>query len=387
MLSGLVGSGIQAVGSLINGIFDRRAQKKAQAAALAAQEKANQDNIQMQRDINAQNVASQEKINQMQLDQSKQINDIMRYDSKHAISDKVADMKRAGYSTADPSMQGFSAANLSSPSLAAPQQVAPHVDPVFDQSGVSNVINGRRSIVQNITDLLSTIADVRLKRSQEKNTDADTEGKSIDNSWKDEEKSAALAQIMATVDNLEANTDKQREEKKKISKDITFVDQSLKLLGEQIIELKFRNSKNEERFLNEMNHLKASVADLQSSKNLKDSEASLNVIRKRVESVRAIMAEHGVNFDGNGFFDSIARLAISPQGSQVLSQIGTFIFESLGSIIDLGKNYWHANSDAFVNSAKDFGEKSFGYLRKRLFSGGFDLFKSFMKTYANLPFK
>ena len=56
---------------------------------------------------------------------------------------------------------------------------------------------------------------------------------------------------------MEANTDKQREEKKKISKDITFVDQSLKLLGEQIIEIKFRNSKNEERFFNEMNHLKA----------------------------------------------------------------------------------------------------------------------------------
>lgn len=387
MLSGLIGSGVQAIGSLINGIFNRKAQKKAQQQAIAAQEKANQDNIQMQRDINAQNVASQERINQMQLDQSKQINDLMRYDSKHAISDKVTDLKRAGYSSADPSIQGFSAANLSSPSLSSAQQVAPHVEPTFDQSGVSNIISGNRSTVQNITDLLSTIADVRLKRSQEKNTDADTKGKDIDNSWKDEEKSAALAQIMATVDNMEANTDKQREEKKKISKDISFVDQSLKLLGEQITEIKFRNSKNEERFLNEMNHLKASVADLQSSKNLKDSEASLNNIRKRVESVRATMAEHGVNFDGNGFFDAIARLAVSPQGSEVLSQIATFVFESLGSIIDLGKNYWNANSGAFIDSVNNFGAHSFGYLRKRLFTGGFDLFKSFMKTFSNLPFK
>lgn len=387
MLTGLIGSGIQAVGGIINGIFDRKAQKKAQAQAIAAQEKANQDNIQMQRDINAQNVASQEKINQMQLDQAQQINDLMRYDSKHAISDKVTDMKRAGYSTADPSMQGFSAATLSSPSLAAPQQVAPHVDPVFDQSGVSNVINSRRTAVQNITDLLSTIADIRLKRSEEKRNDADTEGKNIDNSWKDEEKSAALAQIMATVDNLEANTDKQREEKNKISKDISYVDQSLKLLGEQITDLKFRNATNEERFLNEMNHLKASISDLQSSKNLKDSESSLNMIRKRVEIVRATMAEHGVNFDGNGFFDAIARLAVSPQGGEVLPQISTFVFESLGSIIDFFKDYWNSNSDLFLDSAKGFGEKSFGYLRKRLFTGGFDLFKSFMKTYANLPFK
>lgn len=383
----MIGAAIQAVGGAINGIFDRKAQKKAQERAIAAQEKANQDNIQMQRDINAQNVASQEKINQLQLNQSKQINDLMRYDSKHAISDKVTDLKRAGYSTADPNVQGFSAANLSSPSLASAQQVAPHVEPTFDQSGVSNIISGSRSTVQNITDLLSTIADVRLKRSQEKNTDADTAGKDIDNSWKDEEKSAALAQIMSTVDNLEADTDKKREEKKKISKDITFVDQSLKLLGEQITELKFRNSKNEERFLNEMNHLKASIADLQSSKGLKDSEKSLNNIRKRVEIVRATMAEHGVNFDGNGLFDAIARLAVSPNGSSVLPQIATFIFESLGSIIDLGKDYWNSRSDAFIDSAKDFGESAFGYLRKRLFTGGFDLFKSFMKTYANLPFK
>lgn len=380
MLSGIIG----AAGSLLNGIFDRKSQKKAQQQAIAAQEKANQDNIQMQRDINAQNVASQEKINQMQLDQAMQINELMRYDSKHAISDKVADMKRAGYSTADPSMQGFSAANLSSPSLSAPQQVAPHVDPVYDQSGVSNVINGNRSVVQNVADLLSTVADVRLKRSQEKNTDADTEGKSIDNSWKDEEKSAALAQIMSTVNNLEANTDKQREEKKKISKDITFVDESLKLLGEQITELKFRNSKNEERFLNEMNHLKASISDLQSSKNLKDSEAALNNIRKRVEIVRATMAEHGINFDGNGFFDAIARLAISPQGSQVLSQIGTFVFESLGSIINGVKNYWNSNSDAVVSSASDVSKKAVRYIGNRLLSGPFGMFKFFNKTFANL---
>ena len=162
---------------------------------------------------------------------------------------------------------------------------------------------------------------------------------------------------MSTVDNLEANTDKQREEKNKISKDITFVDESLKLLGEQITELKFRNSKNEERFLNEMNHLKASISDLQSSKNLKDSEAALNNIRKRVEIVRATMAEHGINFDGNGFFDAISRLAISPQGSQVLSQIGTFVFESLGSIINGVKNYWNSNSDAVVSSASDVPKK------------------------------
>ena len=189
---------------------------------------------------------------------------------------------------------------------------------------------------------------------------------------------------MSTVNNLEANTDKQREEKKKISKDITFVDESLKLLGEQITELKFRNSKNEERFLNEMNHLKASISDLQSSKNLKDSEAALNNIRKRVEIVRATMAEHGINFDGNGFFDAIARLAISPQGSQVLSQIGTFVFESLGSIINGVKNYWNSNSDAVVSSASDVSKKAVRYIGNRLLSGPFGMFKFFNKTFANL---
>lgn len=354
----MIGAAIQAGASLINGIFDRNNQKKMQEAAIKAQKEANEANLASQEKINAANVASQEKINQAQLDQSSHINDLMRYDSKHAISDKLRDIKRAGLSTADPNQQGFSTAALSSPHLAAAQQQAAMVDPVFDQQGVSNIIASKRASMQNLTDFFATLADTKYKEAQGRNLDVDTEGKKIENTWKDAEKNAQLAAIHESIDNMSADTSVKKETIERLKAETTSIGQSTKLLMEQVSDMKFKNKTNAERFEKEMANLQASTNDLISSKNLKDKEASLKDLEKRIKKVEAVMAEHGVNFNGQNYFDTIARLALTPNGAKVMPAILTFISDGFSEIASMVGSAWNDNKKVVAKTAKKAGKKS-----------------------------
>lgn len=342
----IIGAAIGAAANTINGIFDRKNQRKLQQMSIDAQREANEANIASQEKINKANVDMQREINQANIDSTERINNIMRHDAKHAISDKKTDLQRAGYSTADPNQTGFSAASLTAPSLGAATQVAPHVEPTFNQQGVANAIASRRSSVQNLTDLMQTLADIKLKDKQGKNIDTDTDSKKVDTDikkidleWKGAEYYTRISSMYNTIDNIAADTSVKKETVNKLKSDVSVATKQCELLGEQVEQMKFTNKTNEERFRTEMENLKASIYNLRASADLSTSQKEINVFKKRVAAVEATMSEHGVSFNGGSFVDAILRLSVAPNGSELMTQLQDFTGEvidgSLNTIMEL----------------------------------------------------
>lgn len=326
----IIGSAITAAANTINGIFDRKNQRKLQEQAIKAQREANEANIASQEKINQSNVDMQREVNQANIDSTERINSLMRHDAKHSISDKKADLQRAGYSTADPNQTGFSVASLTAPSLGAATQVAPRVEPEFNQQGVANAIASRRSSVQNLTDLMQTLADIKLKDKQSENIGVDSDIKKVDLEWKGAEYYTRISSMYNTIDNIAADTSVKKETVNKLKTDVSLATKQCELLGEQIEQMKFTNKTNEERFRTEMDNLKASIYNLRSSADLSASQTEINQFKKRVSSVEAIMSEHGVSFNGGSFVDAILRLSLAPNSSELMTQLQDFT----GSVID-----------------------------------------------------
>lgn len=179
------------ISSLVN-LFTANNTAKKQAAM-------NRENIQATKDINAANIANQQLINQQNIDFQREINDLMRQDSNTAISRRKDDLIRAGYSTADPNLQGFGTASLGSPSLQMAQQSAP----LNDIQSLLGAENLKQQAINNfsssILDSAGNMADVALKRAEAKKADKESSKLEKEVTWYD-------AETFARIQNFNAQT-------------------------------------------------------------------------------------------------------------------------------------------------------------------------------------
>lgn len=334
-IGSIIGDGIGAVGGLFSSLIGNHSQKKAQERAIAAQREANSLNRAMTERINALQIASQEKINQQQIDFQNRINDLMRYDAAHAISNKKLDLQRAGYSTADPSMSGFSSASLGSPSLGVPNLNVPHVDPEFTQEGVSNVIAGQRSTVQSVTDLLKLSSEIALNKAHSKESNEKANLVEKEAAWSEALSSAKLALINNQADVMLKDGQLKQGQFDYITAQTNKLGREMELLYEQVQQAKFVTKNQQERFDNEMSLLGSQINELDASASEHEIRVTLGKIEKRIKNVQANMAEFGVNFNGTSVFDTIARLVVSPKGKDFIPKLQDFLSTVLKDLMDL----------------------------------------------------
>lgn len=333
--SSIIGNGVGAVGSLFGSIIGSNAQKHAQERAIAAQREANSLNRAMTERINQLQIASQEKINQQQIDFQNRINDLMRFDASHAISNKKLDLQRAGYSTADPSMSGFQSASLGSPSLGSPTLNVPHVDPEFDQQGVSNIISGQRSTVQSITDLLKLSSEISLNRAHAKEADSNASLSEKAAAWSEALSSAKLCLINNQADVMLKEGQLKQGQFDFITAQTNKLGREMEILFEQCQQAKFVTQHQKERFDKEMTELDAKINELDASASDHEMRVTLGGIEKRIKEVEANMAEFGVNFNGTSVFDTIARLVVSPKGKDFIPKLQDFLSTVFKDLLNL----------------------------------------------------
>lgn len=340
----LLGSSlISGAGSLISGLFGGSSSKKIAKMQTQAAKEMNERNVASQEAINAANVASAEKINQMQIDFQQGINDMMRYDSKHAISDKKSDLVRAGYSMADPSLQGFSAASLGGISPQIAQQVAPHVQSEFDGSAAANVINARNSTINSILSSASTASTIALQKAQARSQNANASVAEIDAAWKDVQNKANLEKVYQDISESVSRNELNKKQGVKLLKDLDVLDMNLQTMREQLSQLKFQTSTQEQRFIKEMAQLDAIVSDLNSSASFKDSQRALTDLQAKFQKIKNDYAEVGINFDDNNIVSSLLKLAASGHSEELIGKVvdglkGVFVgfFKSLFDTVDEG---------------------------------------------------
>lgn len=305
---------------------------------IAAQQQMNERNVQAVERANAANIASQEKINQSQIDFQKDINSIMRHDSKHAISDKRADLMRAGYSTADPSMSGFTAASLSSPTLTAPQVTPAQVESEFTPQMAAQSIIAKNSSIANAASMAKTLADVSLARAQKQKTTAETQGIVKNNAWIDLEKNAAYAVMLENLEIATQTGKLKQKEVDMITNELSTFNTRFDLLKEQLSSLQIQNSSLDERLRADLSHTLAQVADVNEAKNNKVREGKLLDIDKDLKEIQVKFAKMGINFNASDLFSSIARIAASGCPEEVMSTImqgiGEMVSGSISGVID-----------------------------------------------------
>lgn len=337
-LSSIIDAGT-AIAGLITG-------NKSEKRQIAAQQQANQANIASQERINQRNIASQEKINQQNLDFAQNINDIMRYDSKHAISDKKTDLQRAGYSAADPSLQGFSAATLAQPQLEAPQSVAPQVEPEYNASMASSKLN-------SILGLRGAATEIALMKAQAKSQNANATGQEIENAWKDVEHKTGLAMVNQNLTNAVKEGRIKELTATRMLLDMEQIQSQTDILEEELKQKKFATEHQAEQYLASLSNLQASTTDLLSSAGLKDKQRAVAEFELQIKKVEAEMAKFGINFNDNSVFGTMLKLAhtghLSTLTDDVLGSIGDVIMnviERLAKVIKVPQQRGAALSGA-----------------------------------------
>lgn len=360
-----VGSIISAGGSLVSNLLGNSLSGKAAAQLARDQIKAQQDmnnrNIAFQEAANAANIASQEKINQQQLDYSKQINDLMRHDAKHAISDKRQDLMRGGYSTADPSLSGFSAASLSSPALAAPHVTAPQVESEFTPQMASTLIDSKNSTISRTTQLASTIADIALKRAQTINTDENTKSLVKSNAWIDLEKDASYSLMLQNIDNAFKDGQIKQKQADMLANELSTFKTRFDLLQEELSSAKTHNKYLDERLSTDISEVLTRITNIKADTDNKNIQKSLLGIDKDLKELEYKYAKMGINFHASDLFSSIARIAVSGTGPEILDSVMTSIDQMIGTFVEgiangavtLGNNI----VDGVVNTGKKIVDK------------------------------
>lgn len=342
----IIGSAITAGGSLLSSLFGNKKEKELLKMQIQAQRDMNNRNIAFQEAANAQNIASQEKINQSQIDFQKEINSLMRKDAKHAISDKRTDLMRAGYSTADPSLSGFSAASLGAPALTAPQVTAPQVESEFSPQMASTLINSKNTAISNATQLAATLTDISLKRAQKSKTDAETEGIVKSNAWIDLEKDASYSLLLQTIDNSFKDGVIKQKQADMLTNELSSFKTRFDLLNEQLSSLQISNKSLEDRFKADLSETLARVSNIKSDTKKKDLERDLLSIDKDLKNLELKYAKMGINFNASDLFSSIARIAGQGTAPQILDAVMTSIDQMIGTLaeglfngaVTLGKN-------------------------------------------------
>nr|CDL65704.1 unnamed protein product [uncultured bacterium] len=320
-----IGDAIGGVGSLIAG---NKANKSAAHLAdkqIAAQREANQANIASQERINAANVAMQRDINQQNVDLTRELNSIMRRDNQNAISDKRADLMRAGYSTADPSMQGFSAASLISPDLGSVTQSAAMVQPEFTPSMASTLIQSKNSTIDNVSKIVNTLSQFDLARANAKKTNLDSK--------------LLSAQMNTLIDTANQNLKNLQEQGRLTTKQVDLASQeflnlglSFQALAETVKQEQFKTSKQQELFTQTIDNMSRQAEAWTSETDLNKARKDILELQKRYESVVADLAEKGVDFKASDPFSAILKILLSPDSEKIFPTI----VDNLKSIIKTG---------------------------------------------------
>lgn len=320
-----VGDIIGGAGSLIAGNQANKNAAHLVDKQIAAQREANQANIASQEKINAANVAMQREINQQNIDFSREINSIMRRDNQNAISDKRADLMRAGYSTADPSMQGFSAATLTSPDLGAATQIAPMVQPEFTPSMASTLIQSKNSSIDNISKIVNTLSQFDLARANAKKTNLDSK--------------LLSSQMNALIDTANQNLKNLKEQGRLTANQADVAAQELLNLGlsfqslqETVKQEQFKTSKQQELFTQTIDNMSRQAELWTAETDVKKVQKEILDLQKRYESVVADLAEKGVDFKASDPFTAILKILLSPDADKIFPTI----VDNLKSIIKTG---------------------------------------------------
>ena len=319
---GLLGS----VGSVISSGFNALSANKQTKKMIQAQKEMNERNIQAQQDINTQNINFQ-----------REINDIMRHDNNNAISIKKRDLQNAGYSTANPDLQGMPAASLGSPQLTAPQVQSEYTPDMARQQ-----LDAGTSFASSLLNSASTHAQIALARAQTKETNSRATGQEISNSWLDAQLKANYKQTLANTDNILSQTklnDKQRE---KVVKEFDLIDGQLNLIASQYVNQQYKNAyeidtleKNLQLLGATINKIKAETADARASANLKYRQSVLTGFESRLKQIQVGFAEMGINFNSNDLLSTLLRISSVPgNGSALLDNALDFIGDFSESLFD-----------------------------------------------------
>lgn len=321
------------VSSALNSIIDELDKSSSFGASSKQAMRIAQMQMQSNQQMNAANIASQEKINQQTIDFQKDVNAIMRYDSKHAISDKKADLMRAGYSTANPEMTGFSAASLGSPSL-----TAPHVESEFDSGALIGAFD-------SFTKMNESLAHIGLMRAQSASTQVATEGARIDNLYKDVEHLLGQQKLGEDIKSAVANRELTEKQGRKVLKDIEVAEQQRLNFAEAVKAAKFDNEHRQERFDAEMRESKARISEIAAKVDVLGVEKSIKELDKEIREIEKKLQSYGISPSGTDFFSAIMRVIHSPEGVPFLSSALTY----LGQWFDIaqGKQRYNPETGSF----------------------------------------
>lgn len=336
----LIGSAIvSGISALLGSALNTGMSNEQVNAMIKSNQAMNSQNVAAQREINAANVRSAEEINQQQIGFQREINDLMRYDSKHSISDKKQDLIRAGYSTADPSLQGFSAASLGGISPVMATQQAPVVSSEYDSSIAAHSLNSRNSTINNILSIARTASDIALQKAQTRSANAGATGQEIDNAWKELEHKANLRQTYENISNLVKDGKVKDATAAQILKNIDVLDQQVETMKESLKQIKFTTEHQEEQFYASIANLIAQTNDLIASKGLKYSQRDFTELQSAYQRIVNDFADYGINFNDNSIFASIIKLAHKGHS-------GDLVRDTLSSIVDIFKSIFVSSYDS-----------------------------------------
>lgn len=352
--------------------------------------------IEAQKQMNQANIASQERINQQNIDFQQGINDLMRHDANNAISIKKQDMINAGYSTADPNMQGNSIAQLGSPQLQAPQ-----VESEFNSDMANYQQNAFGSFAQSLLDNANVLTDIQLKKAQSREHNRNADFRERELAWYDVNQAVAYKGALVNIYQGVTAGDYNKVAADEKVQAIENLKGQFKLLHEQIISAKIENKFKPKKLKLEvesmqqsLNNLKATYQEILSSIRLnsekvnteksaqslnysgarlndakKDTEVSLKNLNiskeqqikiengikefeKRNSAVKYSFAKYGINYDSSNYFDVAAKYwkMLLDGGNVEVDMLNNlnelnYIQESLGNIIsdvpeEMTRNYW-----------------------------------------------
>lgn len=332
---------VQWIGDIIGAgtslITSNAANKNANHLAdkqMAAQKEMNAFNVASQEKINQANIDAQERLNQSQIDFQRDVNSIMRRDNMHSISDKRNDLMRGGYSTADPSLSGHTAASLGVPSLTAPQSVAPQVQSEFDSSMASNVINARSSHLKSSIDMATALTNIALQKAQTKKTDEERRGLKTSNDWLEVEKQVQYKAALVAIDNGVADGVLKRRQADKLLKDMRVVDENLNLLKESVESARTQNKYLDKQLFIDLQSSVETLIGLDLDNKRKKIDIEIADFDRQIKEIETKFAKLGINFNGSDFVNSIARIAMSGHSGDITRAVFDAIKDIFGTTVE-----------------------------------------------------
>lgn len=330
----MIGGIVSGIGSIISSGVNAFTAKQQQKKQIAADKAMNERNIAFQRETNQQNI-----------DFQREINDIMRRDNRTAIQTKKNDLMNAGYSAADPNMQGASVASLGAPDIQSPRVVS-EFNPAMSQQ----LLNAGSHFSDSIINTAKTLSDIALNKAKVKESNANSTGKEIENAWSDAEHAAHYETTVQTLENLKKDSKIKDQEYNKLVADINSVNESVRLIREQVDLAKTENKYKPSILQNTADHIAALIDNLDSATNLNKAEKSIKDFEKRIKSVEATFAELGINFNGSSYVDALLRAAASPRGKEIIPLVASFIKDSLNGVF----SNILPSKDEFIEDSKNF---------------------------------